>query len=208
MLSAGCRGARRSSPSARNPRGTGLGLLLNETVTALPEGPGAVPALEEVPFGDPRVQRLVEEVQAYYVLIYGGPDDSPVDPAEFERPTGRFLLGTVGGEPLAMGGWRLRPDLDTLLGGRVAEVKRMFVSPVARRRGLARFLLTALEDTAQDAGAQLAVLETGTLQPDAIALYERAGYTPTVRFGHYADSETARHFAKWLDLTGRGRQEP
>ena len=54
-------------------------------------------------------------MQAYYVRIYGGPDDSPVDPSEFQRPNGRFLLGTVADDPVAMGGWRMRPDLDAVL---------------------------------------------------------------------------------------------
>ena len=195
-------------PLAPNLRGAGLGLLLDEAVTALPEEPVTEPAFEEVPFGDPRVQRLVEEVQAYYVVIYGGPDESPVDAAQFDPPTGRFLLGTVDGEPVAMGGWRARPDLDTVLGARAAEVKRMFVTPQARRRGHARRLLSALERSAAEAGVDLVVLETGAEQPDAIALYERAGYTPTVRFGHYAQSQTARYFAKWLDGSAQGRQEP
>ena len=109
--------------------------------------------VEQVPFGDPRVQALVAEVQDYYVQIYGGPDDSPVDPAEFDAPQGLFLLGLVEEAPVAMGGWRRRPELDALIGGRCAEVKRMFVSPTRRRQGLARRLLAALEDTARAAGA-------------------------------------------------------
>jgi len=153
-------------------------------------------AVETVAFEDPRVQRLVTQVQAYYVKIYGNPDESPVDPAEFAPPGGRFLLGTVDGGPVAMGGWRMRPDLTEVLGARVAEVKRMFVLPTARRRGHASGLLAALEQSAAQAGAEIVVLETGTEQPDAIALYQRAGYSPTVRFGHYAWSETARYFAK------------
>ena len=163
-------------------------------------------AIDEVPFTDPRVQRLVAEVQAYYV-VYGNPDESPVDPAQFEPPIGRFLLGTVGGDPVAMGGWRRRPDLEEVLGARVAEVKRMFVSPTARRRGQASGMLAALEQSAAGAGADMTVLETGTEQPDAIALYERAGYTPTVRFGHYAGSETARYFAKRFTARAGGGQE-
>jgi len=168
--------------------------------------PAARLVIEEVPFTDPRVQRLVAEVQAYYVVLYGNPDESPVDPAQFEPPTGRFLLGTVGGDPLAMGGWRLRPQLTGVLGGRVAEVKRMFVSPNARRRGHASGMLAALEQSAERAGVAMVVLETGTEQPEAIALYERAGYTPTVRFGHYAESQTARYFAKRLTTPAGGRQ--
>jgi GNAT superfamily N-acetyltransferase len=169
--------------------------------------PAARLAIEEVPFTDPRVQRLVAEVQAYYVVLYGNPDESPVDPAEFEPPAGRFLLGTRGGDPIAIGGWRMRPDLSGVLGARVAEVKRMFVSPNARRRGHASGMLAALEQSTVRSDAAVVVLETGTEQPDAIALYERAGYTPTVRFGHYAESKTASYFAKRL-TNHRGRQEP
>lgn len=183
-------------------------LRFDGRVDAWCDDPVGALAFEEVPFADPRVQRLVEEVQAYYVVLYGTPDESPVDPAEFDPPSGRFLLGTVDGDPVAMGGWRLRPDLDEVLGARGAEVKRMFVSPDARRRGHALRLLAALEASAADGGADLVVLETGTEQPDAIALYERAGYTPTVRFGHYAQSKTARYFAKWFAGAAPGRQEP
>ena len=162
-------------------------------------GPAVEWLVEPVTFRDPRVQSLVTEVQQYYVQIYGGPDDSPVDPAEFDEPQGRFLLGSLDGSPVAMGGWRTRPELDLLVGGRCAEVKRMFVSPTVRRRGLARRLLAALEGSARQAGIEVLALETGTMQPEAIALYEAQGYEPTIRFGHYADSELSRYFAKRLD---------
>lgn len=171
------------------------------TVPAAPQPPPVSEALlvGPVPFADTRVQRLVAEVQAHYVVIYGGPDDSPVDPLEFEPPRGLFALGTVNAEGVAMGGWRRRPDLSaTFDGADVAEIKRMYVAPSGRRRGFARAVLTFLEDTAHEAGADVLVLETGTMQPDAIALYEVSGYEPTVRFGHYADSELARYFAKRL----------
>jgi GNAT superfamily N-acetyltransferase len=167
-------------------------------VTAATSHPGAAWSVQQVAFTDPRVQLLVTEVQAYYERIYGGPDDSPVDPAEFQAPQGRFLLGVVDDTPVAMGGWRMRPELDAAIGGRCAEVKRMYVSPAVRRLGLARRLLAALEESARDAGADVLALETGTMQPEALALYESQGYRPTVRFGHYADSELSRYFAKGL----------
>jgi GNAT superfamily N-acetyltransferase len=152
-----------------------------------------------VSFADPRVQQLADEVQAHYVVIYGGPDESPVDPTEFEPPHGLFALGTVGGQAVAMGGWRHRRDLTEVFdGARVAEIKRMYVAPPGRRKGHARRVLTFLEDTAREAGADVLVLETGMMQPDAIALYEASGYEPTVRFGHYADSDLSRYFAKRL----------
>ena len=169
---------------------------------------------------DGEVQRLVDEVQAYYVTIYGGPDDSPFDAAEFAPPAGQFVLGTLDDEPVAMGGWRHRPDLSPAFGAPVAEIKRMFVSPRARRRGFANTVLAELERTATAAGNAFVVLETGTIQADAIALYERAGYRPTLRFGHYAWSPTARYFARPMtslplpvapaepDAADLGRQDP
>ncbi|SDO91153.1 Acetyltransferase (GNAT) family protein [Pedococcus dokdonensis] len=171
---------------------------MTASTTGSRPGPAGDWAVERVAFADTRVQALVTEVQAYYVQIYGGPDDSPVDPTEFDPPLGHFLLGLLDGSPVAMGGWRRRPELDELVGGRCAEVKRMFVSPTLRRRGLARLLLTALEDSARDADVEVLALETGSVQTEAIALYESAGYQPTARFGHYADSELARYYAKRL----------
>ncbi len=156
-------------------------------------------AVEPVPFADPRVQRLVEEVQAHYVVIYGSPDESPVDPTEFDAPDGLFALGTTDRREVAMGGWRHRRDLTEIFdGAHVAEIKRMYVAPTGRRKGYARQVLSFLEVTAREAGADVLVLETGTMQPEAIALYEASGYEPTVRFGHYAYSELARYYAKPL----------
>ena len=161
--------------------------------------PASELALTTASLLDPRVQRLVDEVQAYYVTIYGGPDDSPVDAAEFDPPQGLLVLATTEGVGVAMGAWRRRADLAARYdGAEVAEVKRMFVSPTARHRGHARRVLAHLESTARDAGIERLVLETGTMQPEAIALYESTGYAPTFRFGHYADSELSRYFAKSL----------
>ena len=153
--------------------------------------------LGEVAFTDARVQALVAEVQAYYVEVYGGPDEGPVDADEFTGERGRFLLGTADGEPVAMGGWRWRPDLRERFGwAEAVEVKRMFVAPGARGHGHARTVLAALEDSAAAAGAQWVVLETGTMQPEAIALYGSSGYAPVPPFGHYATSELVRCFGK------------
>lgn len=162
---------------------------------------GSVLTLAEVPFGDPRVQTLVAEVQAHYVVIYGTPDESPVDPREFAPPRGRFVLGVddLDGEPVAMGGWRWRPDLDARFDGdRVAEVKRMFVPARFRGRGHAREVLAFLEHTAYAEGVQRLVLETGLMQPDAIGLYESQGYARVEPFGHYAASDLVRCFGKHL----------
>jgi len=162
----------------------------------------AAPAvrLTAVRFDDPDVQQLVAEVQAYYVTIYGGPDDSPIDHGEFTPPAGHFVLARDDEGPVAMGGWRLRPDLDERFDARAAEVKRMYVTPGARRRGISRVVLAELEATAAAAGVTMLVLETGVVQQDAIALYAACGYTRTIDFGHYAGNDLSRCYAKRLPL--------
>jgi GNAT superfamily N-acetyltransferase len=154
--------------------------------------------IEEAAYDDPRVQHLVEAVQAEYVERYGGPDDSPMDAAAFSPPDGRFFVAVAQGEPVAMGGWRLRPDLADLGAVRAAEVKRMYVAPAARRTGLARLVLRRLEDSAREDGCDLLVLETGLKQPEAIELYESAGYVPVTPFGYYKDSPLSRYFGRRL----------
>lgn len=156
-------------------------------------------AIRRTPFEDPLVQRLVEEVQQEFVVRYGGPDRTPIEAAHFTPPRGAFFLAVSGaGEPVGMGGWRFRPDVAALGRSRAAEVKRMYVVPAARGQGWARSLLAELEGSAREAGAGVLVLETGTAQPEAIALYESSGYLPVGRFGYYRDSPTARYFGKPL----------
>lgn len=154
--------------------------------------------LEPVRLMDRDTQVLVAEVQAEYTLLYGGPDSSPMEDGGFEPPQGAFFLGYAGGKPVAMGGWRLRPDVHVLGGQGAAEIKRMYVAPGARRRGFARQVLTHLEDTARTAGSDVMVLETGTMQPEAIAMYVASGYELVELFGHYSWSPLARCFGKRL----------
>jgi ribosomal protein S18 acetylase RimI-like enzyme len=149
-------------------------------------------------FADAAVQALVAEVQAEYVVRYGGPDDTPLEEGVFDAPRGAFFVGTVGGTPVAMGGWRLRSDVRPWGRTCAAEVKRMYVAPAARGRGHARAVLTHLEVTARAAGADVMVLETGTAQPEAIGLYTSSGYEPVESFGHYSWSPKSRCFGKPL----------
>lgn len=149
-------------------------------------------------YDDERVQRLVEQVQQEYVERYGGHDAGAMDPAEFAAPQGRFFVALREQEPVAMGGWRLRPDVAELGARRTAEVKRMYVVPTARRTGLARLVLRTLEESARGAGCDVLVMETGMRQPEAIALYESAGYVPVTGFGHYKDSPLVRYYGRRL----------
>lgn len=90
-------------------------------------------------------------------------------PADMSPPGGAFLVLYLDERPVACGGIKHNaPD--------TGEVKRMYVAPEARRRGLARRLLGALEDAARDLGYTRIRLDTGNQQLDALALYESAAY--------------------------------
>jgi GNAT superfamily N-acetyltransferase len=157
-------------------------------------------ALRVVSFDHPDAVRLTEEVQAVYRERYGGEDATPMDPREFAPPRGLFLVGYGGdGAAVACGGWRVRggPEDPSLPPGD-AEVKRMYVRTAYRGRGYARAVLAELERTAAAAGRRRIVLETGTLQPEAIGLYASAGYEPIPPFGAYRDSPHSRYYAKPL----------
>ena len=63
--------------------------------------------LRDEPYDGPTAQILIAEVQQEYVVRYGGPDTTPVDVREFAPPRGRFLVGYLDVQPVAMGGIRL-----------------------------------------------------------------------------------------------------
>ncbi|PWJ56434.1 Acetyltransferase (GNAT) family protein [Quadrisphaera granulorum] len=147
--------------------------------------------LLEAAYDSPLVTELVDEVQAEYVQRYGSPDETPLSPAEFAPPGGAFFVAMVGGEAVATAGLRDHGDGDV-------ELKRMYVRAAHRRRGHARQLLAAVEERALALGHRRIVLETGSLQPEAVALYRSAGYEPTAPFGYYACAPLSIHLAKTL----------
>ncbi len=144
------------------------------------------------------VQALVADLQQEFVRRYGGPDETHLDAAMFADGSGAFFVGYLDEEPVGMGGWRRRPDVQALGRATAAEIKRMYVVPRAQRRGFARALLAHLEDSARQFEADLMVLESGLKQPEALALYESAGYVPIPAYGIYADSPFSRYVGKPL----------
>ena len=80
----------------------------------------------------------------------------------------------------------------------IMEVKRMFVSPSARGKGLATIVLQELEKWAVELGYKKCILETGDIMPDAIALYKKNGYQSIPNYGQYAGVESSVCFEKVL----------
>jgi GNAT superfamily N-acetyltransferase len=153
-------------------------------------------------FDHPDARKLNDLVQAEYVERYGEGDLTPLDPTMFDPPRGLFLLAYDAlGRPVATGGWRAQGAGEEGYADGDAEIKRMFVVAEARGRGLARRVMARLEETARAAGRRRMVLETGTMQPEAISLYESSGYLPVPadqKFGLYRCEPSSRCFVKPL----------
>ena len=111
---------------------------------------------------------MVAELAPLYgrIDVPGAPSGRPSD---FAAPRGAFLVGFDNGHPVCGGGVKC-------LSADCAEIKRMFVIPAARGRGVARALLGALEQEARRLGYGKVRLDTGAHQPHARELYVSAGY--------------------------------
>ncbi|MFF4954529.1 GNAT family N-acetyltransferase [Streptomyces chattanoogensis] len=162
--------------------------------------PVAVPPVEIRPvrYDHPDAVRLDALVQQEYARRYGDGDMTPLDPAMFAPPHGAYLIAYEGTRPVATGGWRVQEDADKGYAPGDAEIKRMFVIPEARGRGLARQILAVLEADARAAGRSRMVLETGIKQPEALELYASSGYVHVKKFGLYRTYEDSRCMAKPL----------
>ena len=128
---------------------------------------------------EPPASELIEAMIAELVPLYGRIDREGMPaagPEQFQPPRGAFIVGfDDDGRPVCGGG--LKP-----LGPDVVELKRMYVAPEARGRGLARELLGALEDAAREFGYARVRLDTGPKQPQAEHLYRSAGYAEIENF--------------------------
>lgn len=119
-----------------------------------------------------------------------------VTPELTTRPRGVFLVARVDGSPVGCGA--LKP-LDDSVG--VAEVKRMYTAPHGRRQGVGRAVLARLEEVAAELGYDRMQLETGTAQPEALAMYATQGWRRIPSYGRYKGAPSSVCFAKDLPAT-------
>lgn len=129
--------------------------------------------LTAVSYGSPDARALVQALHQEQLATYGTADDpEATEDAEFDAPTGLFLVARLGDGPaLACGGWRA-------LNTSAAEIKRMYVAQPARGQGLGRRILAALEQDVLGRGTTEVFLETGIRNVAALALYTACGYEP------------------------------
>jgi putative acetyltransferase len=123
---------------------------------------------------------LITALNAELSAMYSEPGANHfgLDPAEVSGKRGAFLVVAHHSTPVGCGAVRLI-DAET------GELKRMYMSPSVRGKGLAKQLVTALESEARALGAKRLVLETGIRQTAALALYRGAGFRPIPLYGEY-----------------------
>lgn len=149
-------------------------------------------AISARPYDDPVSAALVGELDVDLDERYQDGAAVKADPAQFlESNRGRFFVAHLAGEPVACAGIRHETNA-------AAELKRMYVRPSARGVGIARALLATCEDAARELGYAELWLETGNMQPEAIALYLSSGYERIARFGQFACADDALHLGKVL----------
>ncbi|MGH9579036.1 MAG: GNAT family N-acetyltransferase [Terriglobales bacterium] len=140
---------------------------------------------------EPRCLELLERLDAYLAALYAPEQNHILSVSQLLAPEVSFVAAR---------------DLDAVVGcgalvrrGReYAEIKRMFVDPGARGKRIGKRILQHLESLATDEGFTVLRLETGNRQPEALALYERAGYRRTGPFGEYGPNETSVFMQKTL----------
>ncbi|TYP86487.1 GNAT family N-acetyltransferase [Blastococcus xanthinilyticus] len=139
--------------------------------------------IEGAGWDDPDVRRLTADQQTEIRARYGGKEEPGRPPTAADVSV---VLVARGDDGAAVGCGALRE-----LGDGAAEVKRMYVVPAARGRGVSKAVLAGLETAARDRGWTTLRLETGPLQPEAAGLYAGAGYREIGPFGAYLDDPDA-----------------
>jgi GNAT superfamily N-acetyltransferase len=141
----------------------------------------------------PAARTLIEALNAELSSRY--PEEGAchfrLDADEVSDGRGAFLIASRSGKPIGCGAVRRIEQ-------RTGELKRMYVSPEERGRGIGRAILAALEAEARALGISRLVLETGVRQSEALALYRRAGFSRIAPFGEYVTSPLSVCMAKDL----------
>ena len=149
--------------------------------------------IRQEPPDQPEVIRLIEALDAFAIAHYPPESNHLLDIAALSDPAVTFLVVRDRGEAVGCGailrdarGW--------------GEVKRMYVQPEQRGRGIGRRVLTELEAIARVADLPLLRLETGIHNTEVLALYRRAGFVECRAFGDYVPDPLSVFMEKRVDI--------
>jgi len=132
--------------------------------------------------------KLVVELDAYLSVLDG---EDHAFYAQFNKSSllKNALVCYENGIPVGIGAYKeFKPN--------IAEIKRMYTLPEHRGKGIAKAILTELENWAKEENYTTAILETGNLQKDAIGLYQKLGYEITENFGQYIGVDNSIYMKK------------
>jgi GNAT superfamily N-acetyltransferase len=144
----------------------------------------------------PAAQQLMAALDEDIVSRYPGEPTNGIDAAQFEASGGVFVVCYVDDIPAACGAFRPFEG--------AVEIKRMFVAPALRGRGLARAMLDFLEAEAIKKGYARAVLETGRQMTEALGLYRSRGWKEIPAFGQFVGDPKSICFEKSLAPVAKG----
>ena len=133
--------------------------------------------IEPAPAATDEVRSLVDELETLLAAEYPPEQRHGLALDAIFQPHVRFFLARLRGTAVGCGGVALFSDF--------AEVKRMYVRDVARRKGVADAILARIEQEAREAGLSVLRLETGERQLAAMRFYARAGFRRCRAFGAY-----------------------
>lgn len=156
---------------------------MNPTLSIQPEPPDTAEA-----------KALIEELDAHLNGLYRPENRHGLSLTALQDESVVFLVARWDGVAVGCGAVKF-------VKGDYAEVKRMYVMPRWRGRGVAQALLGHLERLAHQKGLSVLRLETGIYQPEAVRLYERAGFSRCAVFGEYAEDGVSLCYEKQLALT-------
>jgi putative acetyltransferase len=129
---------------------------------------------------DARVRLLLEQSDAYMATLYP-PESNHMEDVEALRQHNVLFVGaSIDAELAGCGAVKTMRD-----DGVYGEIKRVFVAPGYRGRGISRAIMEVLERHLIEHGVPLSRLEMGALQPEALGLYRRLGYRERPPFGKY-----------------------
>ena len=139
----------------------------------------------------PAARELIERLDKYLTSLYPAESNHLLSVEDLKRPGVTFLTAVVDGEVAGCGAFVNQ-------GGDYAEIKRMFILPEFRGLKLGRRVLEEIENLARASGLELARLETGVRQAEALHLYARAGYQRRGPFGDYPEDPLSIFMEKKL----------